>query len=452
MSSHGSTACLNVILRNTAASGCKQSGWNRILDIVPSILGYLDIIIQDMADIKTYTEEVVRRRSHSVEKKTSRKHLHRILRIIGFHTETTTVHPIKPGQHVVWLFDNVAYQPVHRSNQDQTWEAEMVACVFSRERRNMGQYVARVADFVGLDGKFGEDPIIRRRIIQRLRSLLYVVAPSRTLPVDMPLPNGTVRRFHLGPTNQNGVLTQTVSLPQMGIVDRSVVTSELVGSRGQVRMQTRFAAPEGWLLISDIDDSIKVTLTPETVGILRTTFVTDPEPIIGMPELYQLIERELNPTWIYLSASPYNLYKFLRNFLHLFYPPGTLLLRQATWKNLGEFIKSYNTGTGTYKMRQMDKIHSWLPARKVICVGDSTQSDPEIYAEMYRRHAGWIKAIFIRKVTNIPHMEKKNSSSRFQRAFEGVPHDVWRIFERPSGLYESIAKLNYEPSARQVRV
>jgi hypothetical protein len=400
-----------------------------------------------MAEMKTSSRtlrEVYRGHSHPVERESSLKHLRRILRFIGLQNKIITAQPIQPGHHLVWLFDNIAYQPIHRSHHEQTWEAEIVACVFGRERRNIGHYVARIADFVGIDGAFGEDPIIRRRIIQRLRSLLYVVAPSRTLPVDMPLHDGRVRRYHLGPTNENGVITQTVSLPQMHMADRSVITSELAGSTGQVCMQTRFASPHGWLLISDIDDSIKITLTSEAVGILRTTFVTDPEPIFGMPELYDFIDRELDPTWIYLSASPYNLYKFLRSFLHSFYPPGTLLLRQATWKDLREFVRSYNTGTRTYKLQQIDKIHSWLPARKVICVGDSTQSDPEVYAEMYRKHRGWIKAIFIRKVTDIPHMAKKNSPRRFQRAFEGVPLGVWRIFERPSELYESVARLGFE--------
>ena len=30
----------------------------------------------------------------------------------------------------------------------------------------------------------------------------------------------------------------------------------------------------------------------------------------------------------------------------------------------------------------MKKINSWLPKRKMICIGDSTQSDPEAYGEM----------------------------------------------------------------------
>lgn len=399
-----------------------------------------------MADIKTSSRIMREGRPHSTERESSRRHIRRILRFIGLRNKITTVLPIQPGHHIVWLFDNIAYQPMHRSHHGQTWEAEIVACVFGRERRNMGQYVARIADFVGLDGEFGEDLFIRRRIIERLRSLLYVVAPSRTLLVDMSLHDGRFRRFHLGPTNEHGVITQTVLLPHTHVSDRSVVTSELAGSNGQVCMQTRFASPHGWLLISDIDDSIKITLTSEAVGILRTTFVTDPEPIFGMPELYDFIDREMDPTWIYLSASPYNLYKFLRSFLHSFYPPGTLLVRQTTWKDLREFVRSYNTGTRTYKIQQIDKIHNWLPARKVICVGDSTQSDPEVYAEMYRKHRGWIKVIYIRKVTDIPHMAKKNSPRRFQKAFEGVPHGVWRIFEHPSELYESVARLNFEMS------
>lgn len=405
-----------------------------------------------MADMPTSNQtlrEVYKSQSHPVAKESSQRHIRRILRFIGLRNHIYAAQPVQSGLHVVWLFDNIAYQPIHRFHNGPTWEAEIVACVFGRERRNIGQFVARIADFIGLDGAFGEDPIIRRRIIQRLRSLLYIVAPNRTLSVNMPLHDGRVRRYHLGPTNEHGVVTQTVSLPQSHMADRSVVTSELSGSNGQVCMQTRFASPHGWLLISDIDDSIKITLTSEAAGILRTTFVTDPEPILGMPELYEFIDRELDPTWMYLSASPYNLYTFLHSFLHSFYPPGTLLLRQATWKDLREFIRSYNTGTRTYKMQQIDKIHSWLPARRVICVGDSTQSDPEVYAEMYRKHEGWIKAIFIRKVTDIPHMAKKNSPMRFQRAFAGVPHGVWRIFEHPGELYESVARLSFElPTVR----
>ena len=60
--------------------------------------------------------------------------------------------------------------------------------------------------------------------------------------------------------------------------------------------------------------------------------------------------------------------------------------------------------------------------------------DPESYAEMYRKHEGWIKAIYIRKVTDAPHMTEKNKAERFEKAFEGVPRDIWMLFENPKEL------------------
>ena len=86
----------------------------------------------------------------------------------------------------------------------------------------------------------------------------------------------------------------------------------------------------------------------------------------------------------------------------------------------------------------MKKIHSWIPKRKVICIGDSTQSDPESYAEIYKAYPDWIKAIYIRKVTDAPFMEKKNEDKRFNEAFKDVPQHVWRVFVQPDELADHI--------------
>ena len=40
-------------------------------------------------------------------------------------------------------------------------------------------------------------------------------------------------------------------------------------------------------------------------------------------------------------------------------------------------------GTEEYKVDRMKKIHTWLPRKKMIVIGDSTQSDPEAYGYMY---------------------------------------------------------------------
>lgn len=135
---------------------------------------------------------------------------------------------------------------------------------------------------------------------------------------------------------------------------------------------------------ADIDDSIKITQTSDPIGILRTTFVSEPTPIEGMPELYKYIQSLISPAapFFYLSASPYNLYSFLRPFLNKHYPQGTMILRDASWMNLSGLLSNLTLGTQEYKTDRISKINSWLPKKKMICVGDSTQSDPEAYGEM----------------------------------------------------------------------
>ncbi len=125
-------------------------------------------------------------------------------------------------------------------------------------------------------------------------------------------------------------------------------------------------------------------MTSDPIGILRSTFVSEPTPVAGMPELYAAIRTAISPSapFFYLSASPYNLYMFLNNFRSKYYPQGTIILRDANWLNLRGLLSNLTLGTQAYKVDRMEKINSWLPKRKMICIGDSTQSDPEAYGEM----------------------------------------------------------------------
>ena len=77
-------------------------------------------------------------------------------------------------------------------------------------------------------------------------------------------------------------------------------------------------------------------------------------------------------------------------------------------------------------------------------MGDSTQADPEAYGNMYRKFGpGWVKKIFIRKVTDVNEMEGtgKNEAKRFEKAFKDVPKDVWTLFEQPEELWDEVDKL-----------
>ena len=102
-----------------------------------------------------------------------------------------------------------------------------------------------------------------------------------------------------------------------------------------------------------------------------------------MPELYSNLQELLGPTapFFYLSASPYNLYPFLSGFRDAHYPHGQLILRDASWMTISGLLSNLTLGTEKYKVDRIKKVRRWLPRRKMVCIGDSTQSDPEAYGK-----------------------------------------------------------------------
>ncbi|CAD6446945.1 8fd60afa-a64e-44f4-9090-b9c07bc9b081 [Sclerotinia trifoliorum] len=348
----------------------------------------------------------------------------------------------------VWLLDNTAY----RNQLTGEWEAEFVAAVWETESgKHVPEIVGDIVGRIGGDGDRGEDEIVE----ERLRPFLMDVKPGRVVDVEFSEHQENTE-LRLGPGGRNGISSDIRKLKDGKDGEIATWKAEVpTGAEGILDMKTVFAEPEGWGVISDIDDSIKITQTSSPIGILRSTFLSKPQPIEGMPEFYRHIQSLITSKnasvapWFYLSASPYTLYSFLSEFRQEYYPQGTMILRDANFLSLGGLLETLTEGTQEYKVDRMEKIHGWLPKRKMICVGDSTQSDPEAYGEMYRRNPTWIKLILIRKVTDIAAIgiSQKNEPERFEKAFTGVPESVWRVFESPEECYEVVDELVKETPA-----
>ncbi|KAJ2922928.1 hypothetical protein H1R20_g14204, partial [Candolleomyces eurysporus] len=189
-----------------------------------------------------------------------------------------------------------------------------------------------------------------------------------------------------------------------------------------------FPSPNsGFGIISDIDDTIKVSNVLDTASLLRSTFLDEPKAVSGMPQLYSSLRTSLqNPQFIYLTGSPYQFYPFLNNFIDSTYPKGPIFTQNLTILNIPaaiEFISGSNGGTFTHKTNTIDRLQTMYPQKKWLAIGDSTQKDPEVYASAFKKFPGFISCIWIRRVDNADNTEK-----RFNTAFADVPKDKWRVF------------------------
>lgn len=148
-------------------------------------------------------------------------------------------------------------------------------------------------------------------------------------------------------------------------------------------------------IISDVDDTIMHTGAQRTFEMIRRT-LTGSEltraPLPGAPELYRaLAGGDVNPVF-YVSSSPWNLHDFLVSFLRRrAFPLGPLLLR--------DLLGAHGDRThATSKLHAIEEVLELHPDLRFVLIGDSGQHDPEVYAEVVRRHPRRVVAVYVREV------------------------------------------------------
>lgn len=163
-------------------------------------------------------------------------------------------------------------------------------------------------------------------------------------------------------------------------------------------------------LISDIDDTIKVTEIPagnETV--LKNTFCHPFKPV-PEPEMVKLYKDIGDNPVHYVSGGPERLFGPLYDSLITGpggFPEGTFHLRflprPSSLEALSTLINSVKSPldeTYKHKLREITILMDRFPERKFILVGDSGEVDPEVYNELRKRRPKQIKEIIIRDVIN----------------------------------------------------
>jgi phosphatidate phosphatase APP1 len=191
---------------------------------------------------------------------------------------------------------------------------------------------------------------------------------------------------------------------------------------------------QGLLVVSDIDDTIKVTEVTDFEAMLENTFFREYRPVEGMATTYHRLSAR-GAAFCYVSNSPWQLYEPLAEFLdqHEF-PKGSFHLRSfRVWdSSLVDFLKS----PSPHKLESIRSLMERFPARRFILIGDSGESDPEIYAQVCRTQPGRVAGVFIRVVRGTD-----ADRARLSSLAAGLPDVTWTSFDRPDELDAALGNI-----------
>ena len=225
-------------------------------------------------------------------------------------------------------------------------------------------------------------------------------------------------------TSHNGVIEETISVPAR-IVEklrgdpgsnnwRPLLARSGDGNGGGTG-EVRFLDSDGLSIVSDIDDTVKITGVPAgKKTVIRNTFLQDFRAAPGMRDRYLGLLMEAGPVadacFHYVSGSPWQLFSSLRTFLvdREQFPAGTFhmknlrknVLEPGAFESLRGLALGGDLATLDQKIRQITNLMVHLPGRKFILVGDSGEKDPELYRALQRLFPQQVKRIIIRDVLN----------------------------------------------------
>jgi phosphatidate phosphatase APP1 len=237
--------------------------------------------------------------------------------------------------------------------------------------------------------RFESDEVPDIRVSARFRDLIMEAKTDEEgyftfdLPVNKKLPTSLI--WH----------EIVLSLPDM-----IVPGQERVATTGRVLVpppQSQFG------VISDIDDTIVESYATAPLKLARVTFLNNARtrlPFKGVAAFYRALYygsggTAQNPIF-YVSSSPWNLYDLLVDFMAFNnIPAGPIFLRDLGLDRT-QFIQ---TGHHDHKLHWIERLLNTYPKLAFILIGDSGQRDPEIYAEVIRKHPGRVRAVYIRDVS-----------------------------------------------------
>ncbi|HPU56682.1 MAG TPA: App1 family protein [Verrucomicrobiota bacterium] len=281
------------------------------------------------------------------------------------------------------------------------WQIEITGCIFEPEQGRLGiALLRRTLDLADVELSETESALFAERarlfLVDNERGKRIIVQlGEHRLHLDRSQPNGHFKgtfrfstrdfeRLLRSETNALGQLRFHAVLPERDTREFNGVISVFNRS--------------GWIVVSDIDDTIKVTEVRNRRALLRNTFLAPFRPVDGMAAVYRAWSEKAQPQFFYLSASPWQLYRPLAAFVETNnFPPGVFVLKNFRFKD-DDFFNLFQNPQ-KYKTAEVERLIEQFPDREFVLVGDSGERDPEAFAALAKKHPKQVKRILIRNVT-----------------------------------------------------
>ena len=315
--------------------------------------------------------------------------------------------------------------PAFAARDGQAWRFELRGWVYEPEQDDplRAAAIGSVAAALGIESEEAAGEVFRRR------ALLFLADNERGKAVGLELAG---RRWVSPETGANGHFRLEARLPSEGLEPGwQPVEADPTEDGRVMRGRLHLIPAEGLSVISDIDDTIKVTQVTDKQAMIRNTFLREFVAAPGMARLYRHWAESRGAVFHFVSSSPWQLYPELEAFRRAErFPPATYSLKSVRFKD-STFFDLFAAGSET-KPGQIRPILAAYPGRRFFLVGDSGEHDPEVYGPLARERPEQIEHVFIRDVTPEPRREQRMEQIR--AAFAGLPEDRWTVFRDPVTL------------------
>jgi hypothetical protein len=326
--------------------------------------------------------------------------------------------------HGARLFPSFGYFDVRR----KVWRAIVHGRVFINGKPSLGTRLL----LHGLKRALQASPedIASETFRQRIDG--FLTAPGRRRRIVLEIAGRHYRLVRR--TRSNGSFYGALSLPPELELDagpvlpiRMLRSTDDVGTIDPTAGQLFMVPPRGVSIISDIDDTIKLTEATSKQKMLANTFLRPFEVVAGMSQLYQ-DWRQQGCDFHYVSSSPWQLYEPLAELCESSkFPGGSMHLRYFRVRD--EMFKRFRPIRRNTKVGIIVGIFKMLPQRKFVLVGDSGEKDTEIYRFLARRFPTQVSAILIRNLAESP-LEGKRL-----RKLRSLPAEIdVRLFSDPQEI------------------